>query len=504
MSALAEETDPLDMLAEDLARFYADPLGFVLWAFAWGRGELAQSPGPRKWQREFLEEIGRQVRDRGFDGFEPVEAIRMATASGHGIGKSALSAWIILWIMATRPNAKGTVTANTADQLRTKTWAELGKWWKRSLVREMFNWTGGKGSLAFTSVEAPESWRCDGITSREENSEAFAGQHAAGSTPFYLFDEASAVPDVIYEVAEGGLTDGEPMIFLFGNPTRNTGRFRETHGRLKHRWTTRQIDSRDVEGTNKALFAEWEQDYGGDDSDFFRVRVKGQFPRASSMQFIPSDTVQAARKREAQCTIQDALVVGVDVARFGDDQGVLVPRKGLDARTHPWRRLRGADTMEYVGVCVEMHKEWGVDMFFVDEGGIGAGVVDRLRQLGIPVTGVNFGGKADRPDLTGKRLKSHNKSAEMWGFMRDALASGLAIEDSDEVEQDLTGREYGYDANNAIVLEKKDDMKRRGLPSPDNGDGLALTYAYPAQPRVNAGGIGLNRANVIAEYDPYA
>ena len=312
---LAAEIDPMDMLAEDLASFYDDPLGFVLWAFEWGKGELSFSQGPREWQREFLEELGKQVRERGFDGINPVQPIQFSTASGHGIGKSALTAWVILWIMSTRPNAKGMVTANTADQLRTKTWAELAKWHKRSLVAHMFECFNSKGNLSLVSVENPESWRCDALTCREENSEGFAGLHAVDSTPFYIFDEASAVPDVIYEVASGGLTDGEPMMFLFGNPTRNTGRFRETHGKLKHRWITRKIDSRKVEGTNKELFQQWVDDFG-EDSDFVKVRVRGEFPSQSSLQFIPSDYVERARQAEAVSSLHEPLILGVDVARM--------------------------------------------------------------------------------------------------------------------------------------------------------------------------------------------
>ncbi|HDK5141196.1 TPA: terminase, partial [Salmonella enterica] len=252
------------MLADDMGRFFYDPLGFVMYAFEWGAGELDGFDGPDEWQKEFLTDWGEAIRTNNFDGVKPVEAYRCATSSGHGIGKSALTAWVILYIMSTRPFCKGVVTANTSEQLRTKTWGELGKWKKRCITGHWFEYNNGKGNMNIYHVDHMESWRCDGQTCREENSESFAGLHAANSSPFYIFDEASAVPDKIWEVAEGGLTDGEPFWFAFGNPTRNTGRFRECFRKFKHRWRRKQIDSRLAKMTNKELIEEWRNDYGED------------------------------------------------------------------------------------------------------------------------------------------------------------------------------------------------------------------------------------------------
>ena len=175
-----------------------------------------------------------------------------------------------------------------------------------------------------------EQWRCDAQTSREENSESFAGLHAANSTPFYIFDEASGIPDKIFEVREGGLTDGEPMVFDFGNPTRNTGRFfQHMEGRFRTRYNRRWIDSRDVEQTNKELFKQWAEDYG-EDSDFFKVRVKGEFPDAGSLQLIPMSYYEDNVETDIASHPFDPVVMGVDVARFGDDQSVVWIRRGRD------------------------------------------------------------------------------------------------------------------------------------------------------------------------------
>ena len=304
--------DPELKLADEIAEFYDDPLGFVLYAFPWGEDHslLEGADGPRKWQWEFLEKWGQEIRTRGFDGKTPVTPIQFSIASGHGIGKSALSAWITLFIMSTRPYSKGVVTATTSPQLKTKTWAELGKWKKLCITGHWFNYNASHGNMNLTHKEASDTWRVDAQTCREENSESFAGLHAAGSTPWYLFDEASGVPDKIFEVSEGGLTDGEPMRFMFGNPTKNSGYFRKSFGAFRHRFNTNQIDSRDVRGTNKELIDTWARDYG-EDSDFFRIRVKGQFPRASSLQFIPTDLVEQAAKRDSFNESRAPIVVGL-------------------------------------------------------------------------------------------------------------------------------------------------------------------------------------------------
>lgn len=478
----AAEKNPDTQLADHMVRFYADPLGFVLFAFEWNIGDLEGHDGPDEWQTQTLREIGEAVDGRGFNGVDPVDALRFATASGHGIGKSALTAWLILWLMSTRPFCKGVVTANTSSQLETKTWAELAKWAKRCITGHWFKVSTGKMSMRIAHKEHPETWRCDAQTCREENSEAFAGLHAANSTPFYIFDEASAVPDAIWEVAEGGLTDGEPMWFAFGNPTRNSGRFRECFGRFRHRWITKQIDSRNARLPNKEQIRQWISDYG-EDSDFVRVRVRGVFPRAGSMQLIGSDIVEEATERDPHTSVYDPLVLGVDVARFGEDQSVILGRRGRDARMF-LERHRGMDTMQLAARVAAVIGQLSPDAVFIDETGVGGGVIDRLRQLGHTVIGVNFGSKADNV-ADGERAA--NKRAEMWLQMRAWLKGGGAIPNDPDLVADLTSLEYGYNVHNEIILEKKDDMRKRGLASPDLGDSLALTFAHPVATKRDSG-----------------
>lgn len=484
-----------EKIATEISQYYADPLGFVRAAFNWDHPAIKEFGGPDEWQIKFLNEVGEQVRQRGFDGINAVDPILEATSSGHGIGKSALVAWVILWILSTRPHAKGVVTANTSDQLKTKTWGELGKWLKLCITGHWFEYNNSKGNMNLYHRGHKETWRVDAQTCREENSESFAGLHAANSTPFYIYDEASAVPDCIWEVSEGGTTDGEPMWFVFGNPTRNTGRFRECFGRYKHRWNHRQIDSRTVKITNKKRLQEWVDDYG-EDSDFVRVRVRGVFPRAGSNQLIPGDLVYEAQQREVVDDDGAAVIVGVDVARFGDDQSVIWTRMGRDARSIKPLKFRELDTMQLAERAGEQARKYGADAIVVDGGGVGGGVVDRLKQMGYNVFEVNFGESADDP------ARYTNKAAEMWHRMKEWMETGCLPEDI-ELSDELTAREYGFDNKGRVQLESKNDMKKRGLASPDNADALALTFGRHVARRDmrNLSRRSAARMNATAEMD---
>jgi Phage terminase large subunit len=200
----------------------------------------------------------------------------------------------------------------------------------------------------------------------------------------------------------------------------------------------------------------------------------GDYEAVSSMQFIAGPLVAEARVRPVQAFRSDETVLGVDVARFGDDRSVIQWRRGRDARSFPPEVFSGLDTMQFAAKVADTWMRHRPDAVFIDEGGVGGGVVDRLRQLGFKPTPVNFGAKPD--GLTRERVA--NKRAEMWARMREWLAGG-SIADSDDLENELTGPEYRYDADNRIILEKKEDMKKRGLLSPDRADALALTLAYP-------------------------
>jgi hypothetical protein len=474
MSNPAGDASFEEQLSETMATFYSDPLGFVMFAFPWGEkdGPLEDFPlGPDEWQREQLTRIGEAFEE------DPECTIREAIASGHGIGKSCEVAWVILWAMSTRPHLSGVVTANTTNQLKTKTWRELSLWHKRMINEHWFKWT----ATQFMHVDHPETWVTSAIPNTEQNSEAFAGLHA--THVLVIYDEASAIPDKIWEVSEGAMTTPRAMWFAYGNPTRNTGRFRECFFTDAHRWTTRQIDSRTCRMTNKKEIQEWVDTYG-EDSDFVRVRVRGVFPRAGSMQFISSDDADMAMAREVPFEAHYAMpiILSCDVARFGDDKTVITLRQGR--KVLAMFKYRELSTMEVAREVAGKIREYRPVVTFVDEVGVGAGVVDRLRQLNYTVIGVNAGESADDPEIY------YNKRVEMWDRMRQWLREGGDIPMDNELRAALIGVEYGYADNRGqgevIRLETKRDMKKRGLDSPDEGDSLAHTFYHEIAPDMNS------------------
>ena len=467
--------NPVIMLANDIAGFTHDPLGYAVYAYPWNSQSIPEK-GPRAWQCDVMEDL-REHLENPTTRHQP---IRIAVASGHGIGKSALIAMLIDWASDTCEDTRIVITANTEQQLRTKTWPEVLKWRNLSITRDW--WRPTKTGIFSVVPGHDENWRVDAVTWSENNTEAFAGLHNVGKRIVVITDESSTIADKVWEVIEGALTDErtELIWIAFGNPTRNTGRFRECFGRFRHLWKTRHIDSRTVEGTNKKYLDELVATYG-EDSDIVKVRVRGLFPSASSMQFISSAAVDKARAEIVDVEPYEPLAMGVDVARFGDDSSTIYFRRGRDARSIPPIRLSGVDTMQLASRVAEEHRTHGATVICVDEGGIGAGVVDRLKQLGLPVVGVQFGGKPLGAVRLQDGVKVANRRAEIWAIMREWLQGG-AIPDDQTLADDLTGVEYSFNSRDEIQLERKDHMKARGLASPDDGDGLALTFAVPVLP----------------------
>jgi hypothetical protein len=473
---VATKPDPLFDLVTDIASFTFDPLGYAVYAFPWGEGVLADAQGPRVWQCDVMEDIREHLQNPETRH----QPCRVAVASGHGVGKSALIAMLVKWGLDTCEDTRIILTANTENQLLTKTMPEVAKWSNLAITSDWFRPTA---TALIANVPGHEkAWRCDAIPWSVNNTEAFAGLHNKGRRIIVIYDEASGIIPKVWEVTLGALTDeGTEIIWIaFGNPTQNTGSFREAFGKHRHLWKTRQIDSRDVEGTNKAYLDEIVQTYG-EDSDITKVRVRGMFPSASSLQFIASGLADAARARQVAVEDFEPIVIGVDVARFGDDSSTIYTRKGRDARSVPPVRLHGVDTMQLAARVAEHQRLHSAAIVCVDEGGIGAGVVDRLKQLGLPVVGVQFGGKPLGAVKLSNNIKVANRRAEMWAIMREWLEGG-AIPDDQRLYDDLIGIEYGFNVNDQILLEKKEHMKKRGLASPDDGDGLALTFAVPVLP----------------------
>jgi hypothetical protein len=462
---------------------YYDPLKFVLGAYPWGKTgtPLQHHDGPDVWQTDFLKRLRDQVRKNNFQGIKTVDPIRMAVSKGHGVGGSAMAAFLVDWIMSTRPHCQGTVTANTATQLQTKTWAAIMRWTRLCLTGFWFH----INTERMYYIGFKDSWFCSPQTCREQNSEAFAGQHQVDSTSFYINDEDSSIPAIIHDVEEGGLTDGEPMIFVFGNATRAQGRFHEIcFGKLRNRWDVTVVDSRTSRFSNKNLIDQWIEDHGID-SDFVRVRVLGLPPSASDLQFIDLARIQGAQKRDVEPLPGDPLVCGLDIARGGSASTVFRFRCGPDARSIRPIEIPGAETRDTTRVVSkaamlldETFDGRKIEMLFIDGTGVGGPIYDRLVQLGFEdrVMEVQFGGESPDP-------KYANYRAYMWVKCREWLPRG-AIDDSHTLESDLAGPDYWHDKKDRIVLESKEDMLERELASPDHGDALCLTFAAPVVSRL--------------------
>jgi hypothetical protein len=483
-AAKIQRADFKRQVAEDVGGFTHDPLGHAMYAYPWGQPgtELADKEGPREWQRWVMGEI----RDHLGNPETRHDPLRIAVASGHGIGKSALISMLAKWGMDTCVDTRIVVTANTEGQLLTKTGPEIAKWFRLALTNDWFKVNAT--SIVSTMAGHDKGWRLDLATWSEHNTEAFAGLHNEGKRIILIFDEASGIPKPVWEVALGALTDADTEIIwlAFGNPTQNTGDFRECFGKQRNLWRTRQVDSRTVEGTNKKYLQEIVDTYG-EDSDIAKVRVRGMFPSASSMQFIGSDVVQAAQRREIPHMLgTEPLIYGLDCARFGDDSSVLAKRCGRDARSRKWKKWHHMDSMTIAAdVALEAQQEHP-DAIMVDAGNIGAAIIDRLRQLlpDIPIFEVWFGStKVRQAYFNGVPTNVFNKRTEIWTSQREWLATGCIPLDQ-QLEDDLTGPLYSFGGDDtSIMLERKKDMKKRGLASPDEGDALACTFAEPIGPR---------------------
>lgn len=453
-------------LLEAIQEFVYDPLGFVYFAYPWGEGPLKGEDGPDKWQKDILNKIGKKTLQQA--NGEITNVIQIAIKAGRDPGKTALISWIIHWFASTRPHPQGVVTANTKTQLETKTWRELAKWHKMSIHEHWFDCTATKFSLKAHE----KTWFTAAIPWSKDRPQAFAGTHE--KYVVMVFDEASTIEDIIWETTEGGLTDPYCLWIVVGNPTENTGRFKECfppEGKFKERWDCTTVDSRTAKRPNKHKIQEWIDDYG-EDSDFVRVWVKGTFPRAAVSQFISEDLVDEAIKRNFGLDTSPydwaSIILSVDVARFGDDKSIILVRQG--SKLHEINKYREIDTMTLAGHVAQKIQDWHPQTVFIDATPAGWGVIDRLRQLGFQnIVEVNGGATAFKED------EYFNKRAEMYDNVKKWLVKADIPNDTD-LKANLISIRYGFDGRSRLQLETKKDMKSRDVPSPDEGDALAYTW----------------------------
>ena len=466
-------------LIEEVAKFKHDPLAYSLFAFPWGEaGDLADDK-PLAWQSDMFDELGKQLRSGN-------QKIRLSVASGHGIGKSAFISQAILWALSTFPDTKIMVTANTDTQLKTKTWPEITKWYNMCINKHWFKMEAT--SIWCLEDNKKELWRCDRIPWSDQNPQAFAGLHNKKKRIMVVFDEASSISDIIWETIEGAMTDADTEIIwiAFGNPTLNTGRFRECFRKFSNRWITRQIDSRDVEITDKDELQRWVDDYGVD-SDFVKVRVRGMFPSSSAKQYINTKDIDAAygkNLRENEYNFAP-IIIGCDPAWEGDDVLTIGYRQGLKA-TKLLSIPKNDNDIHIANILARYEDELKADAVFVDQG-YGTGIVSAGRTMNRNWRLVNSAEKAFDAGCV-------NKRAEMWQAMRNWLKEGGAIPEDPKLRQQLEAPEAVPRADGKLQIEPKPMIKKRIGESTDEADWLGLTFAYPVASKK----VGRNRVSVSA------
>lgn len=498
-------------LAAFAAGFRDDPYGFVMAAYPWGEKTLADGSfnplhnrtGPEPWQKRLLVKIGDHVKEN--DGrialtLDPL-VWRSARSSGHGVGKSALVCWIIQWVMATRAMSRGVVTANTQKQLEDKTWPELAKWHKLFLFKRWFIWMATSYSSALVPDDQRKNYMITAMTVGEDNVEAFQGLHNAEGTILMIFDEASGIHPKIWEAAIGATTDGEVFFLVFGNPTQPTGEFADCFDKHSRLYDTEFVDSRDVSHTNKQALADIIEIYTAD-SDEARVRVYGQFPHQAYNEFIGKDLARAAQSRDLFPDPGAALIMAIDVARFGGDEIVISYRQGRDGRSRKRRVFKNLSTVQLTAIIVKEYQIHHPDAVVVEAPGGGDGVIDQLRELH-HMKVVEFWPGAQAAD----QQKFYRKRDEVWSYFKDWLVDSGCIDDDEEFFNQITGLQYGYDRfEQKLKMESKELYKARtDEHSPDRADSFVLTFAVNVLRRDNTLNwrAGLNKNQAIIEYDEF-
>lgn len=468
---------------DHMARWRAKPLDFALEVLC---------VTPDEWQAEVLQAAA--------DGED-----RIALKASKGPGKSTVLAWLIWWFLTTRSHPKVVCTSITEDNLKDGLWTELAKWQANSpLLKAMFTWR----SERITCNDHPETWWASARTwpkggSSNEQANTLAGVHA--DNVLFVLDEAGGIPDAVAAAAEGGLANAnaeagrEAMLVIAGNPTHLEGPLFRAVTSERQLWWVKEI-SGDPDDPKRAprVSIEWARaqiaKYGRE-NPFVLVNVFGKFPPASSNALFGPDAVAAAMKRGialAEYT-HEVKIMGVDVARHGDDRTVIALRQGRVVFAP--KILRNLDTMQVAGQVAMAFDKHKPDGLFVDQATFGMGVLDRLVQLGYPAMGVDFGGKP----VT--HSKYANRRAEMWFLMSEWVTAGGALPDMPELVSELTTPTYKFDANNHLLLEKKAEIKKRTGVSPDIADAIGLTFAQPVMHRALRE--HFRRDVNAADYDPH-
>jgi phage terminase large subunit len=415
--------------------------------------------GPEPYQDEILDAYSANTR-------------LMSIRSGHRVGKTTTLAWVIIHRIIFFFPQKTVATAATEDQLFDALASEV-KAWIEKLPPDIQALLEVKSEIIALKSKPNDSFIRFRV-SRADKPEALAGIHSRFT--LLVGDEASGIPDPVFEGAMGSLADENPILILAGNPVRSQGLFYETHTKLRNRWTTFHINAEKSRRVNRDFIEDIRLRFG-ELSNVYRVRVLGEFPLADDDTILPFELVEPSLRRDVQPKrVQE--IWGLDCARFGRDSSALARRRA-NVLVCPVESRYGKDTMQVVGW---VKQEWDAlgpterpEWIIVDSIGIGAGVVDRLRELQLPVRGVNV---SESPAM---REKYKNLTTELWFKMKFWFeARDTNIANDEKLLTQLIARKFKILSTGKSVAETKDDMKRRGLESPNEADAFMLTFASEA------------------------
>lgn len=437
--------------ADFLGRYRDDPVAF---------STIVVGMEPLPWQAEVMQAIASGER-------------RLSIRSGHGVGKSSCAAVLLLWYLLTRYPVKVLVTAPTASQLYDALMAEAKRRLKEmpSALSGLLDVTVDRIVLRSSPTEAFVSAR----TSSKEKPESLAGAHS--EFVMLIVDEASGVPEEVFEAAAGSMSGHNAVTLLLGNPVRGSGFFYKTHHQLVSDWWTRKVSCVNNPLVAEDFLTDMAARYG-DASNAYRVRVLGEFPQADEDTLIPLHLIEAAITRDIAESPSAAVVWGVDCARYGSDRSALIKRRGatLVEKGKTWR---DKSTMELSGIIMNEFESTPIidrpTEICVDSIGIGAGVVDRLIELDLPARGVNV---AESSSMNLKYLRLRD---ELWGRAREWFESReCVIPDDESMVAELSAPRFSFTSTGKIRIESKDEMRKRGIVSPDIADAFCLTFASTA------------------------
>ena len=433
-------------IEDTILRLRNDPVLFV---------ETVIGAKPQAWQREALEAISRHDK--------------CAIKSGHGVGKTAFEAWVTLWWLLTHYPCKIAVTANTAHQLNDVLWTEIDKW-ARQLPK------GFKDLLEFKTDKISLKGASDSFavarTSRRENPEALQGFHSENM--LFICEEASGIPDVVFQVGEGALSTKGAKVLMCGNPTRADGYFFDAFHSHREMWHTMTVSCEDADTVSDKFVEDMASKYG-QDSNVYRVRVLGEFPTQSDDVLVPLHLVEAATKRDIEMSPTTPVVWGLDVSRYGGDRTALCKRQG-NVVLEPIKTWQNKDLMTLAGIIMSEYEAVRYSdrpvAIYVDSIGIGAGLADRLAELDLPAVGVAV---SESPSLKDKFVRLRDElfwNAREWFEGRD-----VQIPNDEALISEITAVRYKYQSTGKLKIESKDEMKRRGQRSPDCADAFVLSFA---------------------------